>query len=113
MISRIAAVLLLLMPAPAALANFFSYAQWTALSAAPRAAYIAGSFDAVVNVAANDADAVTSRHYSRCIESAKMNSMQLAENIMQFASTRPALQTGNVQNAMVGYLVEACGKPPQ
>ena len=42
-----------------------------------------------------------------------MNVGQLSENIKQFASTRPQLQTGNVLNAMIDYLIAACGKPPQ
>ena len=111
-ITRIIAVLLRLMPVPA-LANFLSYSQWTAMPAEPRAAYIAGSFDALVSVVDSAAGIESRQHYTRCIENAKMSNRQLAENIMQFASTRPALQTGNVPTAMIGYLIEACGKPPQ
>jgi hypothetical protein len=50
MISRIIAVLLLLLPVPATAGVYFTYAQWAALPAQLRAAYVAGSFDTVVSV---------------------------------------------------------------
>jgi hypothetical protein len=33
----------------------------------------------------------------------KMDNRQLAQNILRFASTRPALQTSSVQHAMILY----------
>ena len=115
MISRIIAVLLLLLfaPVPAMARIFYTYAQWAALPADARAFYVAGNFDALITYAVNEGQARMGHHYSQCIEQSGMNSLQLAESILRFGSTRPALQTGDVTHAMGIYLVESCGKPPQ
>jgi hypothetical protein len=109
--SRIATVLLLLMPLSAMAAGYVTYAQWAAMSPNLRAVYIAGSIDTLVTLAANDEGAKYGRHYELCLQNAKMNNVQLAENILKFASTRPTLQTSSVQKAMIEYLIDACGKP--
>jgi len=89
-------------------AQYFNYLQWSVLPPIPRAAYIAGVFDSLTGYSAND---VESKHYFICIERAAMKNTQLAENVVQFASTRPALQTSSVQKVLLQYLIAACGKP--
>ena len=109
MIIRIIAVLLLFTPVPAMAVTFYTYAQWAALPADARAFYVAGNFDALITYA----QARMGQQYNQCIEQAGMDSLQLAENLLRFGSTRPALQTGDVTHAMGLYLIETCGKPPQ
>jgi hypothetical protein len=112
MISRIIAVLLLLAPLPA-VGAYFTYAEWAALSPELRALYMAGTFDTFIStMAAQDDGGSVGRHYASCIKQAAMNVGQLSENILQFASTRPQLQTGTVLQAMADYLIAACGRSP-
>ena len=103
----LALLFLLLAPYPAE-AQYFNYLQWSELPPIPRAAYIAGVFDSLTGYSAND---VESEHYFACIERVAMKNIQLADNVIQFASTRPALQTSSVQKALLQYLIAACGKP--
>ena len=112
MISRIIAVLLLFAPVPAMAGIFYTYAQWAALPADARAFYLAGNFDALITYAVNEGQARMGHHYSQCIEQSGMNSLQLAENILRFGSTRSALQTGDVTRAMGLYLVEVLRQTP-
>jgi hypothetical protein len=51
-------------------------------------------------------------HYLKCLKDARMKPDQLADNVKAFASTQPKLQK-SVQGALVNYLIELCGLPPQ
>ena len=77
-----------------------------------RTAYIEGAFDSLTRfVGAKDANVAA--QYAKCITAAKMTGNQLAENVRKFASTRPELQAGTVQAALVSYLNGVCGKPKE
>jgi hypothetical protein len=41
-----------------------------------------------------------------------MTAHQLAANVMNFAKVKPELHTGTVQNALLQYLIAACGAAP-
>ncbi len=56
---------------PAALPNYFTYAQWAKLSPEGRAAYIAGTFDFLVNRYDDDAGRAVASHYSGCVAEAE------------------------------------------
>ena len=90
-----------------------TYAQWAGMSASERAAYIAGAMDSIILVVTGDEDKKTSLHYSQCLSRAKLGGPQLAENVLSFAESRPALKTGMVQAALVQYLHGLCGAPPK
>ena len=90
-----------------------TYAQWAGLGASERAAYIAGAMDSIILVVTGDEDKKTSAHYSQCLSRAKLSGSQLAENVLSFAESRPALKTGMVQAALVQYLHDLCGAPPK
>jgi hypothetical protein len=89
-------------------AQYFNYLQWSALPPIPRAAYIAGVFDSLTGYSVNE---VESKHYFTCLERAAIKNTQLADNVIQYASTHSALQKGSVQKALLQYLTAACGKP--
>ena len=93
-------------------AAFFTYSEWDRLSEDGRAMYIAGAYDSLTGYASDDRGASTARHYQQCVARAKMSNAQLAANIRVFAASRPSMQSSTVQNALVNYLIEACGKAP-
>jgi len=79
----------------------------------PRAAYISGLYDALTSFAKDDEDAKVGTHYRNCISRSKMTNVQLADNVRAFTSVRPKNQTAGVGGALIDYLIELCGKPPQ
>jgi hypothetical protein len=89
-----------------------TYAQWAGLGASERAAYIAGAMDSIILVVTGDEDKKTSLHYSQCLFGAKLSGHQLAENVLRFAESRPALPD-MVQSALLEYLASLCGAPPK
>ena len=89
-------------------AAFITYAQWSAFNPHDQGIYIAGAYDALENDPANPNRFL----YNQCILGAGMKNGQLADNIVAFASSRPALQTGTVRQAMIQYLTAACGTAP-
>jgi hypothetical protein len=48
-------------------------------------------------------------NYESCLLRARMEDGQVARNLMAFVSTRPQLQAGSVQSALMQYLHELCG----
>jgi hypothetical protein len=105
---RTLALLFILFASYPAEAQYFNYLQWSALPPIPRAAYIAGVFDSLTGYSTNE---VESKHYFTCLERAAIKNTKLADNLMQYASTHPALKRGSVQKALLQYLIAACGKP--
>jgi len=92
----------------AAVPNYFTYAQWVKLSPEGRAAYIAGTFDSLVNRYDDDAGRTVALHYLECLARAKMGSNQLGDNLQTYVSARPELQAGTVYAALVKYLADQC-----
>src|SRR6478735_580122 len=76
------------------------------------ALYIAGLFDGLTTTGTNDWEPIT-RHYDRCIEKAKLTIDQLVENVLAYGQSRPQFHAKPVAGAMINYLVEVCGTPPQ
>ena len=93
----------------AALPNFFTYAEWLRLPDDGRSAYIAGTFDALINHYDDDARRVVAQHYSRCVARSQLSSAQLSENLKRYVNVRPELQAGTVQTAHLKYLQDLCG----
>jgi hypothetical protein len=93
-------------------AAYLTYAEWDSLPAPTRALYIAGLFDGLTTIATNDWEPIT-RHYDKCIEKAKLTNDQLAENVLAYGHSRPQFHAKPVAGAMINYLVEVCGAPPQ
>src|SRR5262245_35890002 len=92
-------------------ANFVSYSQWEAREGEWRRAYIEGAVDSLVSYATDDHGRMASIHYSNCLRRAAMTGTQLSEDLRSYVSTRPNLQSGTVQGALIGYLVALCGSP--
>ena len=101
--------------ATAARAEYYQYEQWEKLSPPMRTSYVAGAFDAfvyfLIGPSMSPEISLATTHFSRCIVEKKMPAAKLAENIRTFASDRPMLRAGYVQDAMVQYLSQACGAP--
>jgi hypothetical protein len=94
-------------------ANFFTYSEWAALPADLRGIYISGAYDSLISYADTERGAAWSRFYATCVRKTKMSNEQLADNVMRFASARPKFQAHTVQHALVNYLIELCGQPPE
>jgi hypothetical protein len=86
---------------------YFGYSKWLALSYPARVAYIAGAYDTLTGYAKSGGNRYGPS--AVCINNAGMSIGQLAENVQNFAKDKPQYQTGMVQDAIFGYLVEACG----
>jgi hypothetical protein len=97
-----------------ALADFFTFQQWAAMSELDRAVYIAGVFDSLVAPGGDDEQRVRAIrvHYSQCIGEAHMTARQLSENVLNYAKGRPEFHTGPVQDPLLNYLIAACGALP-
>ena len=108
--STMAAVMLIVLTAPAS-ANFYTLQEWSALSRTLRDNYIAGAFDSMITVGSDDSEQVAV-HYRNCVKGAKMSLDQLSDNVLRFAKSKPEVQAGPVQTALVRYLISACGEPP-
>jgi hypothetical protein len=96
-------------------ATFLTYSQWAALPDNVRGMYIEGAVDQFTAIVL-EGDKIAIRyatHYSNCLGQAKMNSTQLANNVINFVSSHPDLQTGSVPAALMAYLLVACGQPPE
>ena len=100
-IATVAAVLNL-----AAVPNYFTYAQWVKLSPEGRAAYIAGTFDSLVNRYNDDAGRAVALHYSECLARAKMGSNQLGDNLQTYVSARPRDAPDFVEVGKAGIAVD-------
>jgi hypothetical protein len=97
-------------------ANFLTYSQWAALPENVRGMYIVGAVDQFTTIAGGEGDKIAisyALHYSNCLGRAKMNGAQLANNVINFVSSHPDLQTGSVPAALMAYLLAACGEPPE
>ena len=106
-----AAIIALLFSTVPASALYITYSQWVGLPPGERSRYMAGAFDSLVSIADDDRGRSISVHYEQCVARAKMTDRQLADNVIQFAVSRPGLHVGTVQSALIEYLVTACGLP--
>ena len=106
----IAGLLSVLMIGRANAQVYYTYPEWDRLSEQARAMYIAGAYDSLVTIVSPDT-ASTARHYSKCV-SGRVPVEQLAKNVRTFVAARPDLQKKPVQVALINYLIELCGPPP-
>jgi hypothetical protein len=51
-------------------------------------------------------------HYGDCLMSQHMNVGQLADNVLAYARSQPAIQEFPVPGTILQYLHELCGPPP-
>ena len=110
MIRRTVIALTALLVSSTSQANYRTFQQWSAMSEAYRAAYIAGAFNSgEFSVEGKQAG---TGHYDVCLNRAKMSPLQLASNVLSFAKDKPELHTGPVHIALMKYLAAACGEPP-
>jgi hypothetical protein len=79
-------------------------------AAEARSYYIAGLFDALLTIDRGD-NARAAMHISRCIIQSGMNSDHVAEGVLRFAQTRPALHAKPLVFALSQYLISVCGDP--
>lgn len=97
-----------------ALPNYFSYAQWLRLPDDGRAAYIAGTFDTLINQYDDDpAGRAIAKHLSDCVARAQLSSAQMGDKLKTYVAARPDLAAGSVQAALMKYLADVCGARPQ
>jgi len=99
MILRTAVVLIALLVSPAARAEYMTYQKWSGMPEIYRTAYIAGVHDSGL--------------HGKCTQTSGMTDRQLAENVLNFAKSKPEYHTGSVLSALVAYLIAACGNPPK
>jgi hypothetical protein len=93
--------------------QFYSYRQWVVLNKPLRSAYIAGVFDSLLGIVKDRNDLPVTKHYDDCITRANMSDSELANNIVAFVKTRPELQERSVSGALINYLIDFCGPPPE
>jgi hypothetical protein len=91
-------------------ASVHNYGRWVGESAEARSYYIAGMFDAYMTLNTGD-EAKSAVHYSRCIARSGMKSDQLADGVLRFGQTRPALHAKPLIFALNQYLIAVCGDP--
>jgi hypothetical protein len=94
-----------------ALANFYTLQEWSALNPSLRENYIAGAFDSLITVGTGEDSDTVAVHYRNCVKGAHMSLSQLSDNVLRFAKSKPEVQAGPVQTALVRYLISACGEP--
>jgi hypothetical protein len=92
---------------------FYNYSQWDRMEEVNRVYYLTGVFDSLVIYAADERTRKASIHYYTCIRQANMDNGQLANNVQSYVRVHPDLQEGTVQLALVRYLAELCGPPPE
>lgn len=92
-------------------AYFFTYSQWESLAEGNQIAYVGGIFDSLVSIATPGQ--MYQEHYTKCLAREDMTLGQLSRNMKVYASSRPKLQAQGVSGALINYLIELCGKPPQ
>jgi hypothetical protein len=90
--------------------QFMNYGRFVDASAVERSYYIAGLFDALVTIDRGD-NAKAAIHFSRCIMQSGMKSDHVADGVLRFAQTRPALQSQPLIFALSDYLISVCGDP--
>jgi len=120
MILRTAVVLIALLVSPAARAEYMTYQKWSGMPETYRTAYIAGvhdsglhGYDSDMTFILNEQPGKYSEHYYKCTQTSGMTDRQLAENVLNFAKSKPEYHTGSVLSALVAYLIAACGNPPK
>lgn len=96
-----------LLAAGPASADFYSYQEWARLSKGARATYIAGAYD-MMNGFITDQTKDDLDRWDACLGRSKMTNGQLAENLFNFVSAKPELQTGSVRVALWAYFRSAC-----
>lgn len=104
--------LLMWLSTNSASANFYSYVEWTGLSANSRAAYLAGVFDGFINTAADYGYAAVADHYDRCLLKHRLTTGVLATNVLAYAASKPELHGRSVLSVLISYLSKFCGNPP-
>jgi hypothetical protein len=92
-------------------AGFYTYSEWAAWSRTAQIAYVSGLFDALVGI--GQPGDTFQKHYADCVQRQRMTDGQLTDNVKNFAASRPALQARGVAAALLSYLIELCGKPPE
>lgn len=97
----VAAVGFAMLASTAAEGVLYTYAAWERETPAARALYIAGAFDSLVGFGGSAEDQITGSHYSTCLALSRMSNSQLADNVRQYASTRPNMQGGSVLHPFI------------
>ena len=101
---------LILAAVTSARADFYTYSQWESLPPTERLAYVSGAFDSYVAFSSTYKD--TAARFVACLGQQKMTNVQLATNVMSYASGRSDLQSLPVAVVVVRYLAELCGPLP-
>jgi hypothetical protein len=91
---------------------YLDYASWEKQPEDIRAAYIAGVFDSLVLFTVDPETARAGKFFLDCVSNAKLDSLQLSEQVRAYARPRLELQAGTVQGALLRYLISLCGRPP-
>src|SRR3954452_142672 len=113
---RLALILTSIMFSYEASSDFFSYATWAALPAHSRSLYIAGLIDGLMDgpiLVPSPSSVAIARHFYSCLSKANLTNNQLAENVLDYARSRPQFHGGLVVFPMIDYLKEVCGPPAE
>ena len=106
-------LLLISSPVVSSQGAYNNYSDWVRMSEDNRAAYIAGVVDSLTVYADSNAGRKAASHYFNCLIRTKITNGQLADQVEAYVTARPQLRGGTVQGALIGYLKELCGLPPQ
>jgi hypothetical protein len=91
---------------------FYGYAAWEKMSPDIRTAYIAGAMDSLTAFTVGEEGKRTARHYQECMKRAGMKNTELADKVRARANAKPIPEYATVQQMLVYYLLELCGKVP-
>lgn len=89
-------------------AQFYTFAEWERLSPSSQSAYVAGVLDGVTSFSIEPLDRGMADQYSACVERPRITNGQLRDALLQKVLKRPAIRSGTVLSATLGYLHEMC-----
>lgn len=105
--------ILALLPAPTLAGFVDTYASWQRLSRPEKVTYLTGAYDSLVTLGTDPQSVRDSKHFNDCVVRSRMSAGQMTTNVESFAATRPDLHGLPPQAALIQYLVQMCGPPPQ
>jgi hypothetical protein len=105
-------LLLLSITSAHAQALFLAYRQWEQMPTSLGEMYVAGAFD-TLSIVTTPEQVSIAKHYNECVAKAGLSLHQLAENVKEYADTKPELQDKPTPGVLLRYLISLCGAPAQ
>ena len=89
---------------------YLKYSEWAQKPIGLREMYIAEAFDELSTITVREG-APIAKFYNECVAKAGLTSGQLAQNMQEYADTRPDLQDKPTPGVLQRYLISLCGLP--